>query len=309
MLVGGLGTRLLPLTETVPKPLIPLVGRPLVDRLLDLIPHDWEVVFTLSYGSEALSAHLDDRDDSDRFILVDEPEPLGTGGAIRNAAEHLDDTFVVLNGDIVTDLDIRAMLDLHRERDSTGTIALVEVPDPSRFGVVRMENDRIVSFVEKPGSDPPSNLINAGIYVLEPDVIDMIPEGKASIERQVFPRLAEDRLLGFRHEGLWRDVGTLPSYLKAMAALLRLEVEAGRLEESILVASDAVVDSPIEPPATIGSGVRIGRDCRIHNCAILDGAFVADGAMVDTAIVAPGAVLDAGDHVAAAILGTSGERR
>ncbi len=307
MLVGGFGTRLLPLTETVPKPLVPLAGRPIIDYLLDVAPHDAEVVFTLSYSGEEIRSYLESREDSDRFIFVDEEEPLGTGGAIKNCAEHLDEEFMVFNGDIISDLDSKAMIDFHHANEGIGTIALREVEDPTRFGVVDMDGDRITSFVEKP-PDPPTNLINAGMYVLGPEILDMIPEGKVSIEREVFPKAVEHGLFGFRFDGLWTDVGTLPSYLLAMNDLLERRVSRGEISEPVLVAPDASVESELTAPVDVGKGARIGKGCRIRNCAILEGAVVGDGAVVDSAIVSPGAVVREKDVIAASILGRSGER-
>ena len=307
MLVGGFGTRLLPLTETVPKPLVPLAGRPIIDYLLDVAPPDAEVVFTLSYSGEEIRSYLESRDDSDRFIFVDEEKPLGTGGAIKNCSEHLDEEFMVFNGDIISDLDARAMIDFHHRSGGIGTIALREVEDPSRFGVVDMDGDRITSFIEKP-PDPPTNLINAGMYVLRPEILDMIPDGKVSIEREVFPKAIEKGLFGFLFDGLWTDVGTLPSYLLAMRALLERRVERGEISDSVLVARDASIGSELTAPVDVGAGAIIGKGCRIRNCAILGGAVVGDGAVVDSAIVSPGAVVREKDVIAASILGKSGER-
>jgi len=307
MLVGGYGTRLLPLTETVPKPLIPLAGRPIIDYLLDVAPSDAEVIFTLSYSGGEIRSYLESRDDSDRFIFVDEVEPLGTGGAIKNCSAHLDEEFMVFNGDIITDLDARAMIDFHRRNGGIGTIALRVVEDPSRFGVVDMDGDRIMSFIEKP-PDPPTNLINAGMYFFQPEILDMIPDGKVSIEREVFPEAVGKGLNGFRFDGLWTDVGTLPSYLLAMNTLLERRMARGEISERVLVAPDAVVGSELKAPVDVGAGVRIGRDCKIRNCAILEGAVIGDGAVIDSAIVSPGAVVDPGGLVAASILGKSGKR-
>ena len=310
VLAGGLGTRLRPLTETVPKPLVPLLNRPLVDHVLDLLPSDAEVVFTLSYGRDAIAGHLRSRDDAGRFAFVDEPEPLGTGGAIRNARRHLDGTFLVMNGDIVTDMDVRGLTAFHAEKGGIGTISLVEVADPSRFGAVALAGGRITEFVEKPVGAPPSNWINAGLYILEADAIDMIPAGRASsVEREVFPRLVPMGLNGYRFRGLWTDVGTLDSYLSAQAALLARMVASGYLGEPLLVADGAEVASPVAPPAVIGPRVRIGRRCRIGNCAIMEGAVVRQGAAVEGAIVAPGAVVRGNASVKDTILGTADEGR
>jgi len=307
MLVGGFGTRLLPLTETVPKPLVPLAGRPIIDYLLDVAPSDAEVIFTLSYSGAEIRSYLESRDDSHRFIFVDEEKPLGTGGAIKNCSEHLDEEFMVFNGDIITDLDARAMNDFHRKNGGIGTIALREVEDPSRFGVVDMEGNRITSFIEKP-PDPPTNLINAGMYMLQPEILDMIPDGKVSIEREVFPVAIEKGLFGFRFDGLWTDVGTLPSYLLAMNTLLERRVERGEISESVLVAPGASVESELTAPVDVGAGAKIGRGCRIRNCAILEGAVIGDNSVVDSAIVSPGAVVKERGVIAASILGRSGER-
>ncbi len=309
MLTGGFGTRLRPLTDIVPKPLVPLLNRPLIDHLLDMLPDDVEVAFTLSYGRDAIVDHLRSRDDSGRFAFIDEPEPLGTGGAVRNARRRLDGPFLVMNGDIVTALDIMDLATFHSRRGGIGTISLVEVPDPSRFGAVAMDGDRITEFVEKPEGTPPSNWVNAGFYMLEPEVIDLIPPGKVSMEREVFPSLLPRGLLGYRYVGRWTDVGTLESYLKAQEALLEGMVASGDLDDPLLVAEGARVDSPVDPPAVIGQGVRIGRRCRLRNCAILEGAVVGDRCVVDSAIVSPGAVRGDGSRTTAPIVGAATDRR
>ena len=213
ILVGGKGTRLRPLTDKMPKGLIPVQGKPITEHLFDLLKKHGIRDVILSTG------HLRDRF-RERFgdgskigvniSYVEEAEPLGTAGPLRLARSLLKESFIVSNGDELKDINIPRMFRLHRRKDALATIALTSVQDPSAYGVARLDGSRIVEFVEKPKREnAPSNLINAGFYILEPEVLDMIHPGFSMLEKDVFPKLAkEGRLRGFPFAGQWFDVGT-----------------------------------------------------------------------------------------------------
>ncbi|HEY7626586.1 MAG TPA: nucleotidyltransferase family protein, partial [Ilumatobacteraceae bacterium] len=198
VLVGGFGTRLRPLTFTTPKPMLPVGHVPIIERLVDNLARGGVTDVTLALGFKAepfLAAFPDGTCNGIRLHYAVEPEPLDTAGAIRFAADfsEIDDTFVVANGDVLTDLDVGALVDFHRRRGAEATIHLIRVDDPSAFGVVEIDPDgRVLRFVEKPPpGTTPSNTINAGTYVLEASVLQQIPAGqKISIERVVFPEIA-----------------------------------------------------------------------------------------------------------------------
>ena len=230
VLVGGEGTRLRPLTLSAPKQMLPIVGVPMIERVLGhLAAHGIdEAVLSLGYLPDAfLDAYPDGQAAGVRLSYAVEPEPLDTAGAVRFAATFagIDETFVVVNGDVLTDIDLTALVAFHRERGAEGTIALHPVADPSAFGVVPTDDDgRVTAFVEKPPRDEaPTNLINAGTYVLEPSVLARIPEGgRVSIERETFPAMVRDGGLYARSDdAYWLDTGTPAAYLQAHFDFLR----------------------------------------------------------------------------------------
>lgn len=221
VLAGGLGTRLRPLTETIPKPLLPIAGRPIVQWTLDLL-HTYafkKVVLAIGYKAEQIERHFGQRYKGMRLVYSVEKEALGTGGPLRLAQEHLGDTFLVINGDNVLEIDLNAMHKFHAKAGVLGTIALTEVEDPSPFGVVVLEGDKIKTFVEKPSREnAPSRLINAGVYVLEPEILSYLPDGRCSLEREVFQKIApEGKLAGFRFTGQWFPTDTIEKYAIANA--------------------------------------------------------------------------------------------
>ncbi|MFV1992112.1 MAG: NDP-sugar synthase, partial [Acidimicrobiales bacterium] len=224
VLVGGLGTRLRPLTDTRPKQMLPIAGRPMIERVVQhLALHGVdEVILSLGYRPDAFEkAYPDGLCVGMKVSFVVEDEPLGTAGAIRFAAvrANIDDTFLVLNGDVLTDLDITSLVAYHRDRLAEGTLNLTRVDDPSRFGVVDTdENGRVLQFVEKPPpEEAPTHYINAGTYVLEPSVLDVIPAGRAvSIERETFPYLVDSGgLFANQSDAYWIDTGTPETLLQA----------------------------------------------------------------------------------------------
>ena len=215
LLVGGKGTRLKPLTDKTPKALLPINGKPVTEHILDLLKKYGirDVILCVGHLKDKIKSHFED---GSRFgvniTYIEEDEPLGTAGPLRLAKEHLKESFIVSNGDELKNINIPRMFRLHKRKDALATIALTTVEDPSHYGVARLDGSRIIEFVEKP-SHPPSNLINAGFYILEPEVIDMIPDGFSMLEKDVFPKLAKlGRLRGFPFAGQWFDIGTIERY-------------------------------------------------------------------------------------------------
>jgi len=290
VLVGGFGTRLRPLTNDVPKPMLPVGHRPMIVRLVDRLGPAGvtDVVLALGFKPEPFAAAFpDDRHGDIRIHYAVEPEPLDTAGAIAFAARSMgaDDAFVVANGDIITELDVAALVHRHRSADVDATIHLTPVDDPSAFGVVELDGDGIVRrFVEKP---PPgtttSNLINGGTYVLEPNVLDLVPAGeRVSIERSTFPALVERRRLqGVPTDDAWLDAGRPAPYLQANLDLL------DRPGEVDAVAGSATVDGSADVTGSIvGDHAHVGAGAVVHGSLLLPGAFVGDGACVTGSIVA-----------------------
>ena len=311
ILVGGEGRRLRPLTDTRPKPMMRLVDRPFVEHQLDHLRRFGvdHVVFSCGYLPQALVDHFGD---GDRFGLrlsyVVDPEPLGTGGAIKNAESELDRSarLLVLNGDVLTDLDLAALVGQHGATGVDGTLALTPVDDPSRYGLVRLLADRRVEeFLEKPSDDElrPGEpfLINAGTYLFEPSVLSAIPAGRpSSIERDIFPVLASaGRLAGFPSDAYWRDIGTPSSYLEAhrdvLSGMVRTESPVGDryLGEGSVVADGATVAGG----TTLGAGTVVRDGARVTGSVLGAGCVVEPGAVVESAVLGDGVTVGAGSIV------------
>lgn len=214
LLVGGKGTRLQPITNTIPKALLEVCERTVTEHLLDLLKKYGirDVILSVGHLKEKIKSHFRDGSSHGMSIeYVEESEPLGTAGPLLLAKPHLKESFICSNGDELKDINIPRMFRLHRRKGALATIALTTVEDPSHYGVAKLEGSRIVEFVEKPKREnAPSNLINAGFYILEPEVIDMIKPGFSMLEKDVFPKLAEmGRLRGFPFSGQWFDIGNL----------------------------------------------------------------------------------------------------
>ncbi len=217
LLVGGQGTRLKPLTDKTPKALLKVQGKAVTEHIFDLLKKYGirDVVLCVGYLKDQIKEHFGD---GSRFGMnveyVEEDEPLGTAGPLKLAKKHLKESFIVSNGDELKSINIPRMFRLHRRKNALGTLALTTVDDPSHYGVARLDGSRIVEFVEKPKrEEAPSNLINAGFYILEPEIIDMIPSGFSMLEKDVFPKLAKlGKLRGFPFAGQWFDIGTIERY-------------------------------------------------------------------------------------------------
>jgi len=306
VLAGGFGTRLRPLSCTRPKMLFPICDKPLIDWTLGALSRCGvdTVVMAVNYMADALIHHLGDKRYGMDMVYQREQRPLGTGGPIKSARKVLDgESFLVLNGDILSDIDFESLLRAHKATGATATVALTPVADPSRYGAVELTSEGVIRrFVEKPerGKEP-SNLINAGAYALDPRVFDYIPEGRVSVEREVFPVLAgESRLFGFESRGLWMDMGVPDDYLRANQLMLR------RFEGGVREGEGAKidVDARIVAPCYVGAGAEILAGSRVGpNATICDHAHVGEGCRVEDSVIFPGAVI--GDHstVRGAIIG------
>jgi mannose-1-phosphate guanylyltransferase len=319
ILVGGEGTRLRPLTARSPKPMLPLVDRPLLAYTFEhLARHGVDrAILSCGYLPTQIESHFGDRYGALALSYRVEPTPFGTGGGIRFGAEGISETFVALNGDVLHGADLRAMLAFHRERGATGTILLAPVDDPSRYGLVRCAEDgRVRAFVEKPRAEEiDTNLINAGLYVLEPEVLDLIEAGRpVSIERDVFPRLVEaGSLYGFRLDGYWRDIGTPESYLDAHHDVLERNF-ASELGDSLgsdytLIESGARTEGArLVPPVYVGAGAVIEAGARIGSLTVVGaGAWIGARAEIDSSVVAAGARVGEATIVIGSIVGEQAE--
>jgi len=314
VLVGGEGTRLRPLTNNTPKPALTLVDRPFLAYMIEwLAGHGvTEVVLACGFLPDVLREALAGEEERAgvRIRYVVEPEPLGTAGAIRFAADSLgddlEDRFLALNGDVLTDLDLSALLRSHDEHGAAATIGLHPVEDSSAFGLVSTdESGAVLEFLEKTGERRPGE-VNAGMYVLTRAALELIPPGEnVSIERDVFPRLVGNGLYGLLLDGYWVDIGTPERYLQASWDILERRV-ATRVEPT---GPDVLIDPRAEiaagatlgPRAVVGPGCRVGAGAVVTGSVMLDGAGVGENARLVDSILSPGATVSSGAEVAGVV--------
>jgi mannose-1-phosphate guanylyltransferase len=304
ILAGGEGTRLRPLTSTVPKPVVPLVDRPFVAYMLEWLGRHGVDDVVMSCGHMA-SGVRNVLGDGSAFGIdlryVEEPRPLGTGGALKFAESLLDDRFLMLNGDVLTDLDLTAQIAQHERTGAVATLALTPVEDPSNYGLVRAtDGGEVTEFVEKPAPDQiDTRNISAGAYVLERSVFDMLDADKpASIERDVFPRLVGQGLYGYVAEGYWLDIGTPERYLEGTFDILEGTVGtsvAERMGQGYLCVEDGVENlGRIIPPALVETGCRLGAGTRVGSRVVLEqGVTVGENTTIERAVVLQGTEIGA----------------
>jgi mannose-1-phosphate guanylyltransferase len=300
ILVGGEGTRLRPLTSTVPKPVIPLVDRPFIAYMLEWLARHGvdDVVMSCGFLATAVRNVLGDGTQYGlRLRFMEEPEPRGTAGALKYAEDFLDERFLMLNGDVLTDIDLTAQIAQHEATGAAGTLALVPVADPTAYGLVRLNDDHSVKeFVEKPSADEiDTKLISAGAYVLERAVLDVIePDRNVSIEREVWPQLVGEGLFGYAAEAYWLDIGTPERYLQATFDILEGNVAtavADRLGSGYLAVGDRVQsDGRIVPPALVERGCEIAAGAHVGSLVVLgEGVSVGEGTTIERSVVMNGA--------------------
>ncbi len=314
ILAGGEGTRLRPLTSTVPKPVVPLVDRPFIRFMLDwLLSHGIDDV-VMSCGHLAVGVRNVLGDGSAFGIslrYVEEPRPLGTGGALKYAESLLDDRFFMLNGDVLTDMDLTAQLAQHERTGARATLALTPVEDPSAYGLVRMDAaGAVTEFVEKPAPDQiDTNNISAGAYVLERSVLELLEADQpASIERDVFPRLVDEGLYGHVSDGYWLDIGTPERYLEATFDILEGTVHTRvqeRMGSGYLCVEDGVENAGrIIPSGLVETGCRIGEGARIGGRVVLEsGVSVGANTTIERAVVLQGAEIGSNCTLSGCIIG------
>lgn len=324
ILSGGEGTRLRPLTSTMPKPAVPMVNRPMIWYMIDWLRSHGvtDVVMSVGYRADGLRAALDAAGHEGVSITyVEEPEPLGTAGAVKFAEAHLDERFLVLNGDTLSDHDVSAEITQHEQTGARATLALVPVEDPTAYGVVLTDAEgRVEAFLEKPSRDqaPSDPRINAGAYVLEREVLEMIPVGEnRSFEHDVFPQLVGKGIHAYDADGYWLDLGTPERYVKATIDLIDGTVHShldalrdGRgnvidpgadcsgadFSAPVVVDAGANVSAgaKVGPYAVIGRDVEIASGCDVKNSVVMDGSRIEGNVVLAHAIVGPGVTVGEG---------------
>lgn len=323
ILLGGLGSRLRPLTLSRPKPLLPILNRPFISYQIDLLKKFGvrKVVLALGHKASHFRRQLGTgKAWGVRFVYSLEGQPLGTGGAIRHALPHLNGPAFILNGDVLSDFDLGLMAAHHQRRKADATLALVEVPDPSAFGLVETNaKGRIIRFLEKPSGDSfPVRTINAGCYLFEPKIVERIPLGKCvSIEREIFPTLLSEgvHLESFFHTGYWSDIGTLRTYWRThqdlhlagrwpTGFLVRgglIRAPGSRVDKTVSVHGTALIGAKawigpsvtFDGSVTVGEGVRIEEGAHIADSVILEGARIGPKTHVERSIIGADSVVKA----------------
>jgi mannose-1-phosphate guanylyltransferase len=313
VLAGGEGTRLRPLTLTTPKPVLPLAGRPFLTFMLDWLHRHGvdEAILSLGFLSDAVHEVLGDIQSGMRLRYVKEDEPLGTAGPVRLAADEgvLDDRFLVINGDVLTDMDLTAEIAWHQQTGAAGTLALIEVDDVSSYGVVpTSQSGEVEAFLEKSPGPAPTNRINAGAYVMERSVVDLIPSGRAvSFEREVFPQMVGAGLYGWHADGYWIDIGTPERYLEATWDLLAGRVESTLPERdetgSLVYEGSLTSGAHIGPQSVLGPHCSVGPDAAIERSVLHQRVIVGGDAIVRSSIVGAGARIGERVHMQDAVIG------
>jgi mannose-1-phosphate guanylyltransferase len=320
LLVGGLGTRLRPLTNERPKSIVPVLNKPVLEHTIAYLKHHGirDIVITLNYLPEVIEEYFGDGTDFGvKLTYFMEEEPRGTAGAVKNAESYLDGPFFVLNGDVFTDLDLSEMLAFHRRKKAQATIALTQVQNPSAYGVVETtDKGRVQRFVEKP---PPgtetTNWINAGTYILENNVLELIPPGcNYMFERGLFPQLVQTGrpVYGYQYKGYWLDMGTPAHYREINRDFMQSRINCilqKNVSSKILydkkkthIHKTAVIKPPvvIDEGCTIGEGVQIvgpaaiGKNSRIHEHAFIEDTVIWDGVTVGAGTRIKGCIISSG---------------
>jgi mannose-1-phosphate guanylyltransferase len=317
ILAGGEGTRLRPLTHTVPKPVLPLAGRPHIAYLIDWLVHHGvdDVVVSCGHLADGMRRALAELESGVEIRYAEEPDARGTAGAIRFAEDMLGDRFLALNGDVLCDLDLTALVEQHDRTGARATIALYPVDDPSGYGLVhRREDGEITEFLEKPTLEQiDTDEVNAGAYLLERSVLERIPPERAvSIEREIFPELIGDGLYGIRLEGYWIDIGTPERFLEANWDILegRVETVIGeRLESPVMVGEDCEIspDAELRAPCVVGRNSTVESEAVIERSVLLEGCTVGEGARLMNSILSGGVTVEPGAALDGAVVG-EGER-
>jgi len=311
ILAGGQGTRLRPLTINTPKPIVPVANSPFLLYQIDLLQSGGieDIILSLSYQPRKIEDLLKDGTDYGvRIRYAVEASPLGTGGAFKNAQSQIDSTTVVFNGDVLTSIDLNAVIAFHRERKAVATIVLTPVDNPSAYGLVETNAEGWVQrFIEKPGpNEITCNTINAGIYVLEPSVLSYMPQDEPySFERGLFPTLLEneERVLAFVNDKYWIDIGTPKKYLEVHDDILSRRFVSNRVAPDMLDRNSLPSGTIVDTKSIIDAEVKIGAGVRIRNSVIGRNCKIDAGSQISDSVIWSGNTIDAESHISGCLIG------
>ena len=327
LMAGGSGTRLRPLTCDLPKPMVPILNRPIAEHIINLLKRHGihEVIATLHYLPDVLRDYFQDGSDFgvQMTYAIEEDQPLGTAGCVKNITELLDETFLVISGDSITDFDLTAAIEFHRQKQSKATLILTRVPNPIEFGVVITDTEgRINRFLEKPStSEIFSDTVNTGTYILEPEVLDYLPEHtECDFSKDLFPLLLakNEPIYGYIADGYWCDVGHLDAYREAqydgLERKVKLKVSYPEISPGLWIGQNTYIDptAKIETPAVIGNNCRIGARVQIEDGTVIgDNVTIGADANLKRPIIWNGAIIGDEAHLSACVIarGTRVDRR
>jgi mannose-1-phosphate guanylyltransferase len=326
MMAGGKGTRLRPLTLVRPKPMIPLVNKPIIEYTVDRLKKFGfnDIIMTLNYMSTNIKKYFKDGSEFDMDIRYSvEKWPLGTGGSVKKAEKYIDDTFMVVSGDVLTDINFKDVVRFHKEKGAIATMVLTEVEDPTHFGIAVMDKDsRVTEYLEKPSPEEAfSNVANTGIYIFEPEIFDFF-EGKekeVDFSKDIFPEVIEQDagIYGYVFNGYWNDIGRPETYLEATYDILDQKMKQNfyktKIEEgigkigNIWVGKNSYIDKKarIEGPVVIGNNCTIKEGCKISKGSVIgDNVSIGKDVNIDGAVLLPDSIIEDNSFLTGCIIDT-----
>jgi mannose-1-phosphate guanylyltransferase len=301
ILAGGKGTRLRPLTYTRAKPMVPFLNKPVMEHIINKLSKEGfdDIVITTNYKAAEIDGYFGDGSDwGVKIRTVEEKEPLGTAGSVKNAIDHLDNTFAVIQGDSVTDIDVSRVVETHRKNEGKATLCLMRVDEVSHYGIAEMEGAEIVRFKEKPKKEETfSNLANSGIYILEPEILDMIPLEFYDFSKNLFPRMLKEgkKICGHTTTDYWMDIGKPEAYLAATMHYLNGQNMFG---ENCQIDPGAEIEESV-----LGNGCKIGAGAELEGSAIFDNVELGQGAEIEDSIIGSNCRIGAGAEVEDSVIG------
>jgi mannose-1-phosphate guanylyltransferase len=302
ILAGGFGTRLRPLTYTRAKSLLPILNKPMISYLINMLPDKVDkVILAVNYRKKQIEDYFKKNDFGMKIIVNDEPKPLGTGGAVKFAEKHITDRFFVLNSDIICSLNLENMIKFHKKNNAVSTISLWPVDNVAEFGVVDIKDDgNVIGFVEKPKpEEAPSDLINAGAYFLEPEILDYIDTGRlVSMEKEIFPQIIKDTGLffGYKFEGYWMDIGRISSYRYVHDFLMKKQ------EISNYQGINCEIKGDLKKTC-IGNNVYIGNNSKLESTIVYDNATIGDNVLLSDCVIGENCEIGSFSNIKNSVLG------
>ena len=302
ILAGGYGTRLRPLTYTRAKSLLPIMNKPMIVHLLESLPKEVDtVILAVNYKKNQIENYFKKHDFGKKIIINDEPVPLGTGGATKFAEDHITDRFFVLNSDIICSVNLSEMIRFHEKNDSKTTISLWPVENVSEFGVADVDKKgKITGFVEKPRpEDAPSNFINAGAYLIEPEILDYIETGKlVSMEKEIFPQIINDtdRFFGYKFKGYWMDIGRISSFIEVHRFLLKQKNLQNFIPKNSRIDGELI-------ESIVGENVKIGKNTTLESTIVFDNVEIFDNVKIKYSVVGENGLIKSNSDIKDSVIG------